>query len=95
MTEAYIEIAGRRIGPGQPPYVVAEMSANHNRDLRQAVRIVEAAAAAGADAVKLQTYTPESLTIDCKDPCFRIEGTPWAGQTARRAAGNGAVFHAL
>jgi pseudaminic acid synthase len=81
MTDAYIEIAGRRIGPGQPPYVVAEMSANHGRDFRQAVRIVEAAAAAGADAVKLQTYTPESLTIDCPDPRFRIQGTLWAGRT--------------
>jgi len=81
MTNAYIEIAGRRIGPGQPPYVVAEMSANHGRDFRQAVNIVEAAAAAGADAVKLQTYTPESLTIDCPDPRFRIQGTPWAGRT--------------
>ena len=81
MTDAHIEIAGRRIGPGQPPYVVAEMSANHGRDFRQAARIVEAAAAAGADAVKLQTYTPESLTIDCQDPRFRIQETLWAGRT--------------
>jgi pseudaminic acid synthase len=81
MTERCIEIAGRRIGAGQPPYVVAEMSANHGRDFQRALRIVEAAAAAGADALKLQTYTPESLTIDCHDPRFRIQGTIWAGRT--------------
>jgi N-acetylneuraminate synthase len=57
------------------------MSANHGRDFRRAVGIVEAAAAAGAHAVKLQTYTPESLTIDCQDPRFRIQGTLWAGRT--------------
>lgn len=81
MTERYVEIAGRRIGSGEPPYVVAEMSANHGRDFQRAVKILEAAAHAGADAVKLQTYTPESLTIDCQRPCFRIEGTIWAGRT--------------
>jgi pseudaminic acid synthase len=80
-TDSDLRIAGRRIGPGWPPYVVAEMSANHGQDFRRAVRIVEAAAEAGADAVKLQTYTPESLTIDCGGPCFRIEGTIWAGRT--------------
>jgi len=77
----HIEIAGRRIGPGEPPYVVAEMSANHGGDYGQAVNLLEAAADAGADAVKLQTYTPDGLTIDCRAPCFRIEGTPWAGRT--------------
>lgn len=81
MTDKQIEIAGRRIGPGEPPFVVAEISANHGRDFQRAVKIVEAAAAAGADAVKLQTYTPDSLTIDCHDPRFRIRGTLWAGQT--------------
>ncbi|MHC4179219.1 MAG: pseudaminic acid synthase [Planctomycetota bacterium] len=81
MTDTHIEIADRRIGAGEPPFIVAEMSANHGRDFQQAARIVEAAAAAGADAVKLQTYTPESLTIDCDDPRFRIRGTVWAGRT--------------
>jgi len=80
MTDPHFQIAGRLIGPDQPPYVVAEMSANHAGDFRQAAAILEAAADAGADAVKLQTYTPESLTIDCDRPCFRIEGTPWAGR---------------
>jgi len=64
-----LRIAGRRIGPDEPPYVVAEMSANHRGD------------EAGAHAVKLQTYTPDSLTIDCDRPCFRIEGTVWSGRT--------------
>jgi N-acetylneuraminate synthase len=81
MSETIFQIAGRRIGPGEPPFVVAEMSANHGRDFQRAAKIVEAAAAAGADAVKLQTYTPETLTIDCDDPRFQIQGTIWAGRT--------------
>jgi pseudaminic acid synthase len=81
MTETHVEIAGRRIGPGQPPYVVAEMSANHGGDFDRAAKIVEAAAAAGADADKLQTYTAEGMTVDCDDERLRIEGTPWAGRT--------------
>jgi pseudaminic acid synthase len=80
-THNTLEIGGRRIGPGEPPYLVAEMSANHGQDFQQAVKILEAAAAAGADAVKLQTYTPDTLTIDCDGPLFRIEGTIWAGRT--------------
>ena len=76
-----IEIAGRRIGPGEPTYIVAEMSANHNQDFEQAVQILRAASAAGADAVKLQTYTADTLTIPCDNPYFRVEGTLWAGRT--------------
>jgi pseudaminic acid synthase len=75
-----IEIAGRRIGAGQPTYIIAEMSANHAQDFDQAVRIVEAARDAGADAIKLQTYTPDTLTIDCRNEHFRIEGTMWDGR---------------
>jgi N-acetylneuraminate synthase len=74
-------IAQRAIGPGQPPYLVAELSGNHGQDFAQAVRLVEAAAAAGADAVKLQTYTPDTLTLDCDRPEFQIHGTIWAGRT--------------
>ncbi|MBN2473904.1 MAG: pseudaminic acid synthase [Pirellulales bacterium] len=81
MSNEYIEVAGRRIGSGEPPYIVAEMSANHGREFQQAVRLLEAAAAAGADAVKLQTYTPDGLTIDCSNPHFRIDGTIWAGRS--------------
>lgn len=77
----YIEIKGRRIGPGEPVYIVAEMSANHNQDFGQAVNILRAAKDAGADAIKLQTYTPETLTIDSDKPYFQIgAGTLWEGR---------------
>jgi len=76
-----IEIAGRRIGPGQPCYLIAEMSANHNQDFETAVRIVEAAKDAGADAIKLQTYTADTLTIDCQTEHFCLgKGTLWEGK---------------
>lgn len=75
--EAVIEINCRRIGQGYPTYVVAEMSANHGQDFKQAVRILEAAREAGADAIKLQTYTPDTMTIDCDNEYFRINGTAW------------------
>ncbi len=81
MDDDSLQIAGRRIAPEEPPYMVAEMSANHGRDFQQAVEILRAAAQSGADAVKLQTYTPDGLTIDCDHPRFRIEGTVWAGRT--------------
>jgi pseudaminic acid synthase len=76
----HVVINGRKIGPGQPTYVVAEMSANHHQDFAQAVRILEAAHRAGADAVKLQTYTPDTLTIPCDSDYFRIKGTLWEGK---------------
>jgi N-acetylneuraminate synthase len=75
-----IEINGRMIGAGQPMYIVAEMSGNHNQDFDRAVRQIEVAKEAGADAVKLQTYTPDTLTIDSDKPHFRIEGTSWDGR---------------
>ena len=75
-----IIINKRQIGRGQPTYIIAEMSANHNQDFNQAVKIIEAAKEAGADAVKLQTYTPDTITIDCKNDYFRIKGTVWEGK---------------
>lgn len=76
------EILGRRIGAGFPVYVVAEVSANHNQSLDRAVELVEAAIAAGADAIKLQTYTPDTITLECDRPEFRIaSGTIWDGKT--------------
>lgn len=80
-TIPHISISGRRIGPGEPVYIIAELSANHNQDLEEAVRLIKAASDAGADAVKLQTYTPDTITIDCHNEHFRIgEGTLWQGR---------------
>lgn len=74
----HIEIDGRIIGPGHPTYIVAELSANHNHDFVQAVELVKAAKRSGADAVKLQTYTPDTITIDSDKEYFHIAGgTPW------------------
>lgn len=79
---AFIEINGRKIGPGFPVYIVAEMSANHGRDFQRAVKIIEAAKEAGADAIKLQTFTPDTHTLKSERECFRVKGgTPWDGRT--------------
>jgi pseudaminic acid synthase len=75
-----MEIAGRKIGVGYLPYVIAEISGNHNGDIGRAKRLIEAAKVAGADAVKLQTYTADTLTIDHDGPGFVIEKGLWAGR---------------
>ena len=74
-------IEDRPIGPDHPPLVIAELSANHNRSLDRALALIDAAADAGAEAVKLQTYTADTITIDHDGPGFRIEGGLWSGRT--------------
>ena len=81
MTLTEIEIAGRKIGPAHEPFVICELSGNHNGDLGRALALVDAAAATGADAIKVQTYTPDTLTLDHNGQDFRLEGGPWAGRT--------------
>jgi N-acetylneuraminate synthase len=75
------EIAGRPIGPDHSPYVIAEVSANHNGKLETAMRIIEEAQKAGADAAKLQTYKPDTITLDCDSEDFKIRGGLWDGRT--------------
>jgi pseudaminic acid synthase len=76
-----LQIGERLVGPGQPVYVVAEISANHNQNFEQAVRLVHASKDAGADAVKLQTYTADTITIRSDREYFRIGGgTLWDGR---------------
>ena len=74
-------IAGRRVGGDAPPFIIAELSGNHNGDIDRARRLIDAAAEAGADAVKLQTYTPDTITLDHDGPGFRLESGLWAGRT--------------
>jgi len=77
-----LQISGRSVGSGHRAYIIAEISANHGQDFNQAAKIVEAAHAAGADAVKLQTYTADTLTLDCASEPFQVgQGTIWAGRT--------------
>jgi N-acetylneuraminate synthase len=73
-------IGRKQVGKDQPVFIVAELSANHNKDFERAVRLVQAAKEVGADAVKLQTYTPDTITIDCDNACFQIKGTIWEGR---------------
>lgn len=76
-----IKIAERNIGPGYPPYVIAELSANHNGSIHKAFETITAAKRSGADAVKLQTYTPDTMTIVSDAPDFTIKGGLWDGYT--------------
>jgi len=76
-----ISINNRKISQKHPPYVIAEMSANHNGDINNAYKIIDMAKACGADAVKLQTYTPDTLTIDSNLPDFQLTEGLWAGQS--------------
>lgn len=75
-----ITIASRAIGPEHPPYLIAELSANHNGSFERALELVDAAAATGVDAVKIQTYRPDTITLDSDDPAFVIKGGLWDGR---------------
>src|SRR5690606_11756668 len=77
----FITIAGRRVSSSEPPYIIAEMSANHNGSIENAFKIIEEAKKAGADAAKLQTYRPDTITLNCDSDDFRIKGGLWDGRT--------------
>jgi N-acetylneuraminate synthase len=76
-----IKIDGRKIGLSYPPYIIAEMSANHNGNIDNAFQIIEEAKKAGADAIKIQTYRPDTITLDCDAPEFTIKEGLWSGKT--------------
>jgi len=76
-----VSINGRKIGKDYPPYIIAELSANHNGDIGRAFKIMEEAKRAGADAIKLQTYTHDTITMDCDSEDFQIKGGLWGGKT--------------
>lgn len=83
--EKEIRIDNKVISEDSPTFIVAEMSGNHNMDFDRAVEIMKAAKEAGADAVKIQTYTADTITLDCDDPCFQItQGTLWDGVTLHK-----------
>jgi N-acetylneuraminate synthase len=79
-----IKIAGRKIGPDYPPYIIAEMSANHNGDIQRAYDTIDMAKAMGADAIKMQSYTADTITIDCDNEDFQIQGGLWDGYNLYR-----------
>lgn len=75
-----MKIGEREIGKGKPVYIIAEMSANHAGDISRAKEIIHAAKEAGADCIKIQTYTPDTITIDCDLPYFHISDGTWNGE---------------
>ncbi len=81
MKNPSISIAGRKIGIDEQPYIIAELSANHNGKLDTAVKIIEEAKKCGADAIKLQTYTADTITLNCDSADFKINGGLWDGRT--------------
>lgn len=75
-----LNINGRMVGDGSPAYIIAEMSANHAGSMERALELIHAAKEAGADCVKIQTYTPDTMTIDCSNEYFQIEKGTWEGE---------------
>lgn len=83
--EKLIDISGKKIGENQPCFIIAELSGNHNQSYERAIELIKAAKEAGADAVKLQTYTPDTITIDCDNEYFQItQETIWDGTTLHK-----------
>jgi N-acetylneuraminate synthase len=74
-----MHISGKALGSGHPPYIIAEVSGNHNGSIVRARETIASAHRCGADAVKLQTYTAETITIDCDRSDFMIDSGPWGG----------------
>lgn len=81
MMKNKITIAGRNIGEDYPPYIIAELSANHNGDFNRAIQIIQEAKRCGADALKIQTYKPDIITVNSQQPDFQINDGLWAGKT--------------
>lgn len=80
MFKPSIFIQGREICSLKPPYVIAELSGNHKGDLSQALTMIDRAASTGVDAIKIQTYSAETITLNHNGPDFRLEGGLWAGR---------------
>ena len=77
---AQLNINGRLVGPGCQTYMIAEMSANHAGSIERAKEIIRAAKESGADCIKIQTYTPDTLTIDCHNEYFNVKNGTWEGE---------------
>lgn len=85
--DKFIKVNGRVIGQGYPAYIIAEMSANHAGSIERAKEIIYAAKESGADCIKIQTYTPDTLTIDCDNEYFRIKNGTWNGENLYKLYG--------